>query len=89
LPIDPHLLIASLTARDGETADTGFEDMDLVRSALRELPIEQSTSIVLSVYYGLTAREIAEREDIPLGTAKTRIRRGLARLRDMLGVTDG
>lgn len=90
LPIDPHLLTSSLTARDpGPPPETGFEDIDLVRNALRELPIEQSTSIVLSVFYGFTAREIAEREDIPLGTAKTRIRRGLARLREALGVNDG
>src|SRR4051794_19400406 len=62
LPIDPHLLTSSLTAGDGEAPGAGFEDIDLVRSALRELPVEQSTSIVLSVFYGLTAREIAERE---------------------------
>ncbi|HEX6473285.1 MAG TPA: sigma-70 family RNA polymerase sigma factor [Streptosporangiaceae bacterium] len=88
LPIDPHLLTASLTARSTDSPAAGFEDIDLVRAALRTLPSEQSTSIVLSVFYGLTAREIAEREDIPLGTAKTRIRRGLARLRDAMGVTD-
>jgi RNA polymerase sigma factor (sigma-70 family) len=88
LPIDPHLLTASLTARSSDSAAAGFEDIDMVRTALRELPPEQSTSIVLSVFYGLTAREIAEREHIPLGTAKTRIRRGLARLRDAMGVTD-
>jgi RNA polymerase sigma factor (sigma-70 family) len=88
LPIDPHLLTASLTTRSGAAPAPGFEDIDLVRTALRELPAEQSTSIVLSAFYGLTAREIAEREGIPLGTAKTRIRRGLARLRDALGVTD-
>jgi DNA-directed RNA polymerase specialized sigma24 family protein len=50
---------------------------------------EQSRLIVLSVFYGLTAKETAELEGIPLGTAKTRIRRGLARLRETLGVSDG
>ena len=88
-PIDPHTLIASLSERHGQSPGIGFEDADLLRAALRQLPIEQSTSIVLSVFYGLTAKEVAAREDIPLGTAKTRIRRGLARLRDILGVTDG
>jgi RNA polymerase sigma-70 factor (ECF subfamily) len=89
LPMDPHLLVASLTARDTESPGIGFEDADLLRAALRELPIEQSTSVVLAVFYGMTAKEVAEREQIPLGTAKTRIRRGLARLRDVLGVSDG
>jgi RNA polymerase sigma factor (sigma-70 family) len=87
-PIDPHLLMASLTVRDTDRPDTGFEDSEVLRAALRDLPIEQSTPIVLAVFYGLTAKEIAERENIPLGTAKTRIRRGLAKLRAALGVAD-
>jgi len=42
---------------------------------------------VLSVFYGLTAKEAAEVEGIPLGTAKTRIRRGIAKLREALEVS--
>lgn len=86
-PVDPHILLNTLTGGERAVATTSFEDAEELREALRALPPEQSVPIVLSVYYGLTAGEIAEREHIPLGTAKTRLRRGLARLREALGVT--
>ena len=55
-----------------------------VRSALLELPPEQRRAVVLACAYGRTAIEISEEEGIPLGTAKTRIRTGLKRLRATL-----
>jgi RNA polymerase sigma-70 factor (ECF subfamily) len=87
-PVDPHLLVGSLTAREQADASVvRYEEGEQLRSALRALPAEQSRPIVLSVLYGMTAREVADREGIPLGTAKTRIRRGLAKLRTALEVT--
>lgn len=52
-----------------------------VRTALRDLPEVQREALVLAYWGGLTAGQIAEREHVPLGTAKSRIRLGLARLR--------
>ena len=53
----------------------------LVQHALTVLPDEQRRAVILASVYGRTALEISELEDIPLGTAKTRIRTGLRRLR--------
>jgi RNA polymerase sigma factor (sigma-70 family) len=53
----------------------------VVRAALSDLPPEQRRAVVLAAVYGRTALEISEEEAIPLGTAKTRIRTGLIRLR--------
>jgi RNA polymerase sigma factor (sigma-70 family) len=86
-PVDPHLLTGVLVAGEsGTEAGVDYEEREYLRSALWALPPEQSKPIVLSVFHGLTAKEIAHLEDIPLGTVKTRIRRGLAKLRDSLGV---
>lgn len=57
----------------------------LVRDAMRELPDKQREAIVLAHWGGMTADEIARRIDVPLGTAKSRIRLGMAKLRDSLG----
>lgn len=48
---------------------------------LRALSPEQARAVVLAVVTGCTAAEVAAHEGIPLGTAKTRIRDGLRRLR--------
>ena len=57
-----------------------------VRTALGRLPAGQREALVLAYWCGLTADQIARHADIPLGTAKSRIRLGLARLRDELPV---
>jgi RNA polymerase sigma-70 factor, ECF subfamily len=57
------------------------DDRSAVRSALGELPERQREALVLAYWGGLTAEEIARHEKIPLGTAKSRIRLGLAKLR--------
>ena len=55
-----------------------------IASALRELPPEVRTAILLASHGGLTQSEIARFMDVPEGTAKSWIRRGLLRLREQL-----
>lgn len=68
----------------GPAAERGAA-ADSVRTAIRLLPDAQREAVVLAYWGGLTAGEIAERIQVPLGTAKSRIRLGLARLRDECG----
>jgi RNA polymerase sigma factor (sigma-70 family) len=56
-------------------------ERDRAVAGLRRLPEEQARAVVLAVIGGCTAAEVGTRENIPLGTAKTRIRNGLAKLR--------
>jgi RNA polymerase sigma-70 factor (ECF subfamily) len=56
-----------------------------VRDALRELPLAQREAIVLAYWGGLTAAQIARRSGVPLGTVKSRIRLGLARMHAEVG----
>jgi RNA polymerase sigma-70 factor (ECF subfamily) len=60
------------------------EDAQRLHNALLRLSDEQRRAVMLAGLYGFTAREIAEVDGIPLGTAKTRIRTALIRLRTML-----
>lgn len=47
---------------------------------MRRLPQEQRQAIGLAYWGGLSTRELATIEGIPLGTAKSRVRLGLAKL---------
>ena len=62
-----------------------------LNDAISGLPDDQRRALSLAFVEGLTHVEVAEREGIPLGTAKTRIRAALLRLRAVLGtdLSDG
>ncbi|MGH9101465.1 MAG: RNA polymerase sigma factor, partial [Acidimicrobiales bacterium] len=72
-----------------EAAAIASDDAARLRGVLGGLPVEQRRALVLAGLGGRTAREVAELEGIPLGTAKTRIRSGLIRLRVLLEQAGG
>jgi RNA polymerase sigma-70 factor (ECF subfamily) len=84
VPTDPDDFAASAMMSLEHNPEDAVRRNDVgqtVRAALATLPAEQRRAVVLAAIYGRTALEISEEEGIPLGTAKTRIRTGLLRLR--------
>lgn len=59
-------------------------DGDALRLALAQLPKEQQEAIELAYFSGYSHREIAEQQQLPLGTVKSRIRMGMDKLRESL-----
>jgi RNA polymerase sigma-70 factor (ECF subfamily) len=60
-------------------------DRRRVIEALAQLDVQQRETLELAYFEGLSAREIAERTQAPIGTVKSRIAGGLARLRRIVG----
>jgi RNA polymerase sigma-70 factor (ECF subfamily) len=61
-------------------------DVAVVARVLDAMPAEHRQILSLSLYEGYSHSEIAERLGIPLGTVKTRVRRGLIHIREQLGI---
>ncbi|MDE3086824.1 MAG: sigma-70 family RNA polymerase sigma factor [Acidobacteriota bacterium] len=82
VPADPESLVALEDGTAGpEAAAVGSDAASRLRQAIGALPVEQRRALVLAAFYGRTANEISTSEGIPLGTAKTRIRAGMQKLR--------
>jgi len=82
-PVDPDDLPALLTAvtETPERVAVANDAAAGLRRELGRLPAPQARAVAMAGIYGMTARQIADTEGVPLGTAKTRIRDGMQKLR--------
>ncbi len=79
---------SNVTVEHDSTAEAAQASMEArrVRQALGSLTEVQREALELAYFKGYTHTEVASMLDLPVGTAKTRIRDGLIRLRDTMGV---
>lgn len=87
LPDDPDLearLLEDEEGRNPSDANEELQKLGAVQNCLNTLKPTQQNSVLLAYYEGLTHEELSERLGAPLGTVKSWVRRGLARLRECL-----
>ncbi|MFR9797704.1 RNA polymerase sigma factor [Streptomyces sp. MS06] len=88
IPEDLDALLGVVTETPERRA-LADDSAERVRRAVAELPPEQARALVMAGIYGMTAREVAAAEGVPLGTAKTRIRTGTIKVRALLEPAEG
>jgi RNA polymerase sigma-70 factor (ECF subfamily) len=73
------------TTATPQPSENLHEEARAAADAFNKLTEDEKQLLHLSIHHGLSHERIAKATDLPLGTVKTRIRRGLIRLRQMLG----
>jgi RNA polymerase sigma-70 factor (ECF subfamily) len=66
------------------TDEPSVNPTSAIQSCLEMLPHNQRQAVLYAFYYGFTHEELAQQLGVPLGTAKSWVRRGLMRLRTLL-----
>jgi RNA polymerase sigma-70 factor (ECF subfamily) len=82
---------AAMTSKElpADEPMAAVEERHDVRVALAELSSVQREAIVLAYFGGRTYREVADELSIPPGTAKTRLRDGMSKLRELISSPRG
>lgn len=83
-PLDPEAPIAA-TGADPKAEALSLVEGEAVRGAMSVLSADLRTTVELVYFGGLTLNETANRMKVPLGTAKSRLRLAMGRLRQELG----
>ncbi|MFF9646576.1 RNA polymerase sigma factor [Kitasatospora aureofaciens] len=82
-PADLESMLETVTDTPEQHALTAEAAAEL-RRTVAALPRDQARAVVMAGIYGMTAQQVADFEKVPLGTAKTRIRAAMAKLRASL-----
>ncbi|MHB8474870.1 MAG: RNA polymerase sigma factor [Steroidobacteraceae bacterium] len=85
-PMDPVEALDAVAWADSGTAPERSLEAEQATRALAELRPEQRQVLELGLLHGLTQSEIAARLQMPLGTVKSFMRRGLIRVREYMNV---
>ena len=83
---EPLADVEHLLTRDGHAAIEASAETTRVMEVIESMNPEQMQVVRMSTWLGMTHAAIAERTNLPLGTVKSHLRRGLSRIREQLGV---
>jgi RNA polymerase sigma-70 factor (ECF subfamily) len=83
--VDPRGVTPTVRLMDGAPWERA-ESKLLVEKALAALPVDQREAIILKIYRGFRFTEIAEIQDCPVSTVKTRVYGGFEQLRKLMGM---
>lgn len=84
VPADPQTILALQPLPTSSALDDTVitsRSVAALGNTMRSMPDEQRRALLLAAFFGYTAKEISEAEGVPLGTAKTRIRSAMLKLR--------
>lgn len=87
-PVEESFEEAVSAAPSAQHAAEVSSDVDRVAQAMQQMKPEQQHALRLSAWMGMSHADIAEKMNLPLGTVKSHIRRGLITLREDLGISE-
>ncbi|MBI1808196.1 MAG: sigma-70 family RNA polymerase sigma factor [Ignavibacteria bacterium] len=84
IDINSLIMVADEVPSNPHTKTVANESQQMVAGALKQLSVDQQQVLALAYYEGYSQSEIAAKLNVPLGTVKSRMRKGLMTMRSWL-----